>query len=106
LNRLAIVALMSAGALSASASASSPAAWLKLEREVSRKCIVASDLRRPQVSKMITFDDTVGKVAVLVTGTHRRGQASGRIANLCLFDRRTKAVSTVEAKGWSSPEAK
>jgi hypothetical protein len=55
---------------------------------------------------MITFDDTVGKVAVLVTGTHRRGQASGRIANLCLFDRRTKAVSTVEAKGWSSPEAK
>jgi hypothetical protein len=101
-NRITIGALLALGTIPVSALASAPGAWLKLEREVTRKCIIASDLRRPDVSKMIIFDDSVGKVAVLVTGTYRRGQAAGtRTANLCLYDRRTKAVSSVEARGWS-----
>jgi hypothetical protein len=90
-------------AVSAPAAASSPEAWRKLEREVARKCAIASNFRRPEVSKMVMFDDSVAKAAVLVTGSFRRGPPLP-MTNLCLFDRKTRTVSLVEAEGWSADE--
>jgi hypothetical protein len=101
LKRLTIAGLLITLALPAAAS--TPGAWAKLEREVTRKCIAASELGRPRVSNPIIFDDTVGKVALLVTGTYRQAHMKGASGTtLCLFDRRTRTVATVEAEGWSS----
>lgn len=89
--------------VSASLSASTPAAWAKLEREATRKCIEVSDFRRPRVSNPIIFNDQVGTVALLVSGifpqSHMKG-ASG--TSLCLYDRRTRTAVIEEAAGWSA----
>mgnify|MGYP001354234730 CR=1 FL=1 len=81
--------------------AASNEAWAQLRQQAERSCIEASDFRQPRVSNPIIFDDTVGMVALLVTGkfkpAHMKG-ASG--TNLCLYDRRTQRAVVEEAKGW------
>jgi hypothetical protein len=82
--------------------ASSPDAWAALKQQAERSCIVASGLRRPRVSSAIIFDDTVGVVALLVTGTYPQARLKGATGtNLCLYDRRTRKAAVEEAKGWS-----
>ena len=89
--------------ISASAAASTPAAWARLERQATRKCIEASELRRPRVSNPIVFSDQSGVIALLVTGIHPQARMKGASGtNLCLFDRRTGHVAVEEAKDWSA----
>ena len=95
-------ALAAAALLAAPVSASSPAAWQRLQQQVERSCILASALARPRVSNMIVFDDAIGLVALLVTGAQRgRGaKIAGSVTKLCLFNRITKTVAVEEARGW------
>jgi hypothetical protein len=82
--------------------ASSPDAWAQLNKQAERSCLVASGFRRPRVSRAIIFDDTVGVVAMLVTGTFTQARLKGAAGtNLCLYDRRTRKAVVEEAKGWS-----
>jgi hypothetical protein len=82
--------------------ASSPGAWAELKKQAERSCIAASGLRRARVSSAIIFDDTMGALAMLVTGTYTQGRLKGATGtSLCLYDRRTRKVAVEEAKGWS-----
>jgi hypothetical protein len=82
--------------------ASSPDAWAQLKKQAERSCVIASGFRRPRVSGAIIFDDAVGVVAMLVTGTHEQAHLKGATGtNLCLYDRRTRKAAVEEAKGWS-----
>ncbi len=83
------------------AEASSPAAWKQLRKQAERGCIAAAGFRRPRVSSPILFDDSVGSVALLVTGIYPQARLKGAHGTvLCLFNRRTKKVAVEEAKGW------
>lgn len=97
-----IAGLMLAAAIGTqSATASTPAAWKTLQRQVERACIEGSGLRRPRVSSMTVFDDTLAMVALLVTGQPakvRKNHASS--TKLCLYNRRTRQVALEEAPGW------
>ncbi len=93
--------LAAAGLIAAPAAASTPAAWLQLQRQAERSCIVASGLERPRISSMIVFDDKTGMVALLVTGTYPQRQMKGATGtSLCLYDRKTKRAAVEEARGW------
>jgi hypothetical protein len=82
--------------------ASSPDAWVQLKKQAERSCLAASGFRRSRVSRAIIFDDTVGVVAMLVTGTFTQARLKGATGtNLCLYDRRTRRAVVEEAKGWS-----
>jgi hypothetical protein len=96
-----LISLAAVIALAEPVSASSPAAWHKLQREAERHCIVESNFVRPNVSKMIVFDDKTAVVAFLVSGIHRAPhmKAAGS-TNLCLYNRLTKRVSIQEAPNW------
>lgn len=86
------------------AQASSDAAWAQFNRAVAQQCAVASGLRQARVSAIIGFDDTLDKVAALVTGIQpqpRLHGATGRM--LCIYDKRTHRVWVDEATGWSAP---
>lgn len=83
------------------AAASTPAAWAKLDREVKRSCVAASEFRRPRVSDIILFNDTVGQVALIVSGIYRQPQMKGaRGTSLCLYDRQTREAVVEEITGW------
>jgi len=90
--------------LSASQSvfASSPDAWAQLRKQAERSCLAASGFRGPRVSRAIIFNDTVGLVAMLVTGTYTQARLKGATGtSLCLYNRRTRKAEVEEAKGWS-----
>jgi hypothetical protein len=83
------------------AAASTPAAWAKLDREVKRSCIAASEFRRPRVSDLIIFNDAVGQVALIVSGTYPQPHMKGaRGTSLCLYDRQTREAVVEEISGW------
>lgn len=87
------------------AQASNDAAWAKFNFAVAQKCATASGLRHAHVSNIIGFDDSLGKVATLVTGIYpqaRKRGATGKM--LCVFDKRTQRAWVDEASGWSAPD--
>jgi hypothetical protein len=99
LSRLTI--LVGVSLLAAPASASTPAAWQKLEKQAQRGCIAASAFAQPKLSNMIIFDDATGVVALLVTGTYRQRHMKGaKGTSLCLYNRRTGKAAVEEATGW------
>ena len=83
-------------------SASTPRAWDHLQRKAERSCIAASEFKRPRVSNAIIYDDSVGMIALLVTGTFPQAHMKGAAGtNLCLYNRLTKKAVVQEAKGWA-----
>lgn len=93
-------------AVASVASASTPAAWAKLDQEVTRKCIEASEYRRPRVSNPIVFDDKNGNVALIVMGIYPQSRIKGATGtSLCLYNRNTRIVVLEEASGWSASRA-
>lgn len=81
--------------------ASTPAAWSKLERDAKRSCLAASDFKRPRTSEIVVFNDSVGQVAMLVTGIYRQAHMKGaRGTNLCLYNPRNGSAAAEEALGW------
>jgi hypothetical protein len=87
------------------AHASSDAAQADLTLAVAEKCASASGLKHAHVSELVAFDDTLAKVATLVTGVFPQKTLKGAKGKfLCIYDKRTKEVWTDEAKGWSAPD--
>ena len=81
------------------ATASSPAAWLVHDRELAAACATASGLKHAQAAgKPMAFDDKVGLTALLVSGRYTQPHIKNRTGRvLCLYDRKTKVASVVEA---------
>ena len=81
-----------------SASASTPAAWEQMDRNVVRACIAMSDLARPQVlARKISTADVIGVEVRMLRGTDNRGRFQRKI---CIFDRRTSRTEVHDAAGW------
>ena len=74
--------------------ASSTESWKSFSVSVTRACISHSDLIITKASSPVMFDDTVGKVVVLMKGK-LKGERK-EIEQVCLYDKPTKAVSIAE----------
>ena len=86
------------------AQASNGTEWAKLNLRVAESCATASKLDHAHVSETVDFDDSLGKVATVVTGIYRQRSMRGATGKmLCIYDKRTQKVWTQEAKGWSAP---
>lgn len=85
--------------------ASSDDAWAELTRTVAETCAASSELDNPTVSTLIQFDDTLNKVATLVTGTYPQPHMKGAEGTvLCIYDKLTQETWIDEAAGWSAPD--
>ncbi len=87
------------------ASASSDLAWARFNLDVAQGCAAASGLNHAHVSEIVGFDDSLGKVATLVTGIYPQRALHGATGKkLCIYDKRTHRAWVDEAKGWSAPD--
>ncbi|MBB4002145.1 MAG: hypothetical protein V7704_11600 [Aurantimonas endophytica] len=87
------------------AHASSDDAWADLNLAVAEKCAAASGLKHAHVSELVLFDDTLNKVATLVTGVFPQKALKGAKGKmLCIYDKQSKKVWVDEATGWSAPD--
>ena len=85
--------------------ASSDAAQAEFTLAVAEKCAAASGFKHAHVSELVQFDDTLNKVATLVTGVFPQKALKGAKGKmLCVYDKRTRQVWIDEAKGWSAPD--
>lgn len=85
--------------------ASSDDAWAKLDLKVAETCAAASGLKHAHVSQIIAFDDSLGKVATLVSGVFPQKALKGAHGKmLCIFDKASGKTWIDEAKGWSAPD--
>lgn len=83
------------------ASASTPGEWAKLEWRAKQSCMAASNYRRPSVSNPAVFNDRVGIVAMLVSGTYRQAHMkAAKGTSLCLFNRKLGTAVVEEVTGW------
>ena len=102
--RLLMIALSPLLAATA-AQASSNDAWASLNLAVAEKCASSSGLKHAHVSELVLFDDSLNKVATLVTGVFPQKALKGAKGQmLCIYDKRSKKVWVDEAKGWSAPD--
>ena len=94
---LAATAMLTAGFVPLSASASTPASWAQLDQRVVRACIAMSGLSRPEVlSRKISYSDVIGIEVRMV-----RGVEKGRMQRkLCAYNRRTGRTEVQDAGGW------
>lgn len=105
--RLSLLAALPLALGATAAEASSDAAFAQFHRVVARSCVKASGLERTRVSAVIGFDDSLGKVAMLVTGAYPQARLRGVTGQmLCVYDKRTGRTWIDEAKGWSAPAAR
>ncbi|NHT75600.1 hypothetical protein C8J35_11026 [Rhizobium sp. PP-F2F-G38] len=101
LSLLTLAILMTATAVHAS----SDDAWAKLNLKIAETCAAASGLKHAHVSEIIQFDDTLGKVATLVSGVFPQKALKGAHGKmLCIFDKTSGKAWIDEAKGWSAPD--
>ena len=92
-------------AQTSSAHASSDDAWAAFNLKVAETCAAASGLKHAHVSEIVGFDDTLGKVATLVSGVYPQKALKGAHGKmLCIFDKATGKAWTDEAKGWTAPD--
>jgi hypothetical protein len=82
-----------------SAHASSPAAWEALHTKVVSSCMAKSSMVSPFVSEPVDFDDSVGRVALLLRegSTRNRKQAKDTTV-VCLYDKRSGKVAIEEVQ--------
>jgi hypothetical protein len=103
--RHALLALPLALVAGTAAHASSDAAWARFNLDVAQHCAAASGLNHAHISTIVGFDDSLGKVAALVTGIEpQRALHGAQGKRLCIYDKRSKRVWIDEAKGWSAPD--
>ncbi|WP_337267150.1 hypothetical protein [Oryzifoliimicrobium ureilyticus] len=76
------------------AAASSDGAWNALFAKANGACIGQSKLIVPEATAPVVFDDSVGKVAVLLRGSTGRGKA--KVNLICLYDKKTGQVAIEE----------
>jgi hypothetical protein len=79
--------------------ASSEGAWNALFAKVNGTCIGMSRMNTPEVSAPIVFDDTTGKIGLLLRGSLGKGKTAVHNVNLlCLYDKKTGKASIAEYK--------
>ncbi|CCM78916.1 hypothetical protein [Rhizobium mesoamericanum] len=78
------------------ATASSGGAWNVLFSKANGTCIGLSRMDTPEASAPVVFDDSVGKIAVLLRGQVGKGKARTKVNMICLFDKRTGKASIAE----------
>lgn len=84
-------------ATTAQSFASSEDAWNALFAKVNGTCIGMSRMNTPEVSAPILFDDSTGKVALLLRGSLGKTKGRAQIVNLmCLYDKKTGKASIAE----------
>lgn len=85
--------------------ASSDAAWAELTHAVAETCAASSGLDNARASDVIQFDDTLDKVATLVSGTYPQPHMKGAEGTmLCIYDKPTQKTWIDEAAGWTAPD--
>lgn len=88
------------------AAASTPGEWSRLERAARHSCIAASGFKRPTASSPVVFNDKVGVVAILVSGSVRQAQTRPvRVTSLCLYDRKSRIATVEETTGWNEVDS-
>ncbi|MBY5399501.1 hypothetical protein HFN01_32385 [Rhizobium leguminosarum] len=90
---MAAAILLSAGA---QVFASSDSAWNALYAKANGTCIGQSGLNTPEASAPVVFDDSVGKVAILLKGETGRSKAKTSVNLICLYDKKTGKASIEE----------
>lgn len=91
--------------LSSASYASSPGAWAAFNAKVAKTCNASSGLRQARSGEIVAFDDTLGKVVTLVTGSDlQQRQRSKAVKKMCVYDQRSGRTWISEAKGWTSPD--
>lgn len=84
-------------ATTAQSYASSDDAWNALFAKVNGTCIGMSRMNTPEVSAPILFDDSTGKVAILLRGSLGKSKGRPQTVNLmCLYDKKTGKASIAE----------
>nr|WP_247871790.1 hypothetical protein [Ochrobactrum sp. LM19] len=79
------------------ANASSSDAWQQLYNKAERTCITQSRLVSPFVSEPVVFDDSIGKVAILLReGSSRNKTFRKNTTFICLFDKKTNKTAIEE----------
>jgi hypothetical protein len=76
------------------ANASSGKSWDALFAKANGTCIGKSGMVSPEASNPIVFDDSVGKVAVLLRESAGKGKGMKNL--LCLYDKKTGRASIEE----------
>ncbi len=74
--------------------ASSGAAWDRLFARVNGTCIGQSGMPSPEASAPVVFDDSTGKIAVLLRGKLGKGKETADL--ICLYDKKTGRASIQE----------
>lgn len=75
--------------------ASSDAAWDKLFAKATGTCIGQSGMIGPQATAPVVFDDSVGKIAILLRETAGRNKSKPQNV-ICLYDKKTGRASIEE----------
>ena len=84
-------------ASTASSFASSDASWNALFAKLNGTCIGMSGMDTPEATAPIVFDDSTGKVALLLRGSMGKGKAKVKNVNvICLYDKKTGKASISE----------
>ncbi|MCA2431025.1 hypothetical protein HFN06_06145 [Rhizobium leguminosarum] len=79
------------------ANASSDAAWNALFAKANGTCIGQSGMDTPEASAPVVFDDSVGKIGVLLRESIGKGKSKIQDVNLiCLYDKKTGKASIEE----------
>lgn len=76
------------------ANASSDAAWDKLFAKANGTCIGQSRMDTPEASAPVVFDDSIGKVAIMLRG--KVGKNKSTVNLICLYDKKTGRASIEE----------
>lgn len=76
------------------ASASSDSAWNALFAKANGTCIGQSRMDTPEASAPVVFDDTVGKIAVMLRGKLGKGKPTVNL--ICLYDKKTGKAAIEE----------
>ncbi|WP_313198133.1 hypothetical protein [Rhizobium sp.] len=87
-------ALLSVLSTAAVANASSDSAWNALFAKANGTCIGQSRMDTPEASAPVVFDDSVGKIAVMLRG--KVGKNKPTVNLICLYDKKTGKASLEE----------
>lgn len=78
------------------ARASSEAAWNSLFAKANGTCIGQSRMVSPEASAPVLFDDSVGKIAILLREPVLRGKTKYLKEVICLYDKKSGRASISE----------
>lgn|GEM_PF-1044554 len=93
-------ALLAVLGLSSVAHASSGSAWNALFAKANGTCIGQSGLNTPEATEPVVFDDSVGKIAILLRGGSGKGKAKTSANLICLYDKKTGKAPFPNTNGW------